>query len=367
MIPVLLHQLISAAAAARRQTGRQGGPTDRQRKRINLALQGGGAHGAFTWGVLDQILADDRLEIAGVSGASAGAMNAALLADELARGGSEEARRRLAAFWRAVSVNGHLPDLQRRVADRLFAMPRGPWLGTLARFWSPYEFNPLNINPLKDLIVRFVDFEAIRRQSDLELFISATDVRSGELRVFTRREITPEAVMASACLPLLFQAVEIDGVPYWDGGYSGNPAIMPFLRAASPQDVLIVQIFPQHRVKAPTSRSEILGRVSELTFNAPLLAELRTLELIANLTDDGPLVDGRRGGGAERLRLHRIGLEAQDEGFNAASKLNTGFEFFELLQKLGQRATRRFLDAHFDDIGQRSTIGIAEPVRAEVA
>src|SRR5262245_11889709 len=274
MFPILLQQLFSAATRAhrRRPVVGQLRPKRTRRKRVNLALQGGGAHGAFTWGVLDQILADGRLEIDGITGTSAGAVNAALVADGLARGGPEEARQRLAEFWRAVSVDGHLPDLQRGVVDRLFSFaPQSAWLGALTRFWSPSELNPLNINPLKDLIERFVDFEAIRRDSDLALFISATDVRTGELRIFTREEITPEVVMASACLPLLFRTVEIGGVPYWDGGYSGNPAICPFLRATATEDVLVVQIYPRRRAKTPVSRGEIMSRLSELTFNASLL------------------------------------------------------------------------------------------------
>src|SRR5580700_9126875 len=189
-------------------------------KRINLALQGGGAHGAFTWGVLDQLLADGRLTIEGISGTSAGALNAVMLADGLARGGPQEARKHLADFWRAASYDGHLPDLQRGVVERLFSfVPRAgasvpPWFGAFSQLWSPYDLNPLNINPLKELIERFVDFDLIHADIDRHLFISATNVRTGEPRVFSRAEITAEVVMASACLPLLFRAVEIDGESY---------------------------------------------------------------------------------------------------------------------------------------------------------
>jgi NTE family protein len=370
MFPILLQQLFSAAAKAHRTRPTAAGRrrVGRTRKRINLALQGGGAHGAFTWGVLDQILADGRLEIDGITGTSAGAVNAALVADGLARGGPDEARQRLAEFWRAVSVNGHLPDLQRSVVDRLFSFaPQGAWLGALSRFWSPYDLNPLNINPLKDLIERFVDFEAIRRDSDLELFISATDVRTGELRVFTREELTAEVVMASACLPLLFRAVEIGGVPYWDGGYSGNPALGPFLRATATEDVLVVQIYPRVRAKTPVSRGEIVSRLSELTFNASLLSELRAVEFVGKLIDQERLPHGTGHGEFRRVRLHRVAMERPGEALDTRSKLNTDFEYFETLQKLGQRATRRFLDAHFDDIGRRSTIGTEPEAQAEVA
>jgi len=328
-------------------------------KQVNLALQGGGAHGAFTWGVLDQLLEDGRLQIDGISGASAGAVNAVMLDDGLIRGGSEAARTRLAEFWRAVSVNGHLPELQRAVVERLFPFVPGDglWLGTVSRFFSPYDLNPLNINPLKELIDRFVDFEAIRNGRDRELFISATNVHTGEVRIFTRPEITEETVMASACLPLLFRAVEIDGVPYWDGGYSGNPALVPFLRATTTEDVLIVQINPRERRKIPTRTREIVTRVNEINFNASLLSELRAVNFVNRLIDEGKLRRGTAPGEFRRLRLHRIVMEETTLG--APGTLSTGYESFEMLHKLGQRATRRFLDAHFHDVGRRSTIDAA--------
>ena len=288
-----------------------------------------------------------------------------MLADGLTRGGPEEARQRLADFWRAVSVDGHLGDLQRDVVERLFPfVPReGLWFGAMARMLSPSDLNPLNINPLKELIERFVDFEAIRRDHSLELFISATNVQTGELRVFTRPEIAPEVVMASAALPLLFRAVEIDGVPYWDGGYSGNPVVVPFLRATATEDVLIVQIIPRERRKVPTRTREIVNRVNEIGFNASLLSELRGVAFVNRLIDERRLPRGLRRGEFRRLRLHRIVMEDLDEPVSARSTLKTDYEYFETLRKLGQRATRRFLDAHFDDIGRRSTIDY--PAHAE--
>jgi NTE family protein len=340
------------------------------RKRINLALQGGGAHGAFTWGALDQLLEDTRFEIAGISGTSAGAINAIMLVDGLNRGGAQEARKRLADFWRAVSVDGHLPELQRTVVERLFPfLPReGFWLSTVSRFLSPYDLNPLNINPLKELIERFVDFEALRRHDGPDLFISATNVHNGELRIFTREQITPEVIIASACLPLLFRAVEIDGVSYWDGGYSGNPALTPFLRATTAEDVLIVQINPRERRKTPTRTREILNRLNEINFNASLLSELRAVRFVNRLVDEGRLPRGMGESEFRRLRLHRILMDETGEGSRAPSTITTDYQTFEMLHKLGQRATRRFLDAHFADIGRRSTIGIPaqpEPALAE--
>jgi NTE family protein len=365
MIPILLANLVSQALTPRsvRRRPRLSGWAGRGRgKPINLALQGGGAHGAFTWGVLDQLLEDGRVEIEGISGASAGALNAVMLADGLTRGGPDEARQRLADFWRAVSHDGHLPDLQRSVVERLFPfLPReNLWLGAMSRMLSPYDLNPLNINPLRELIERFVDFAAIRADRGLELFISATNVQTGELRVFTRPEITPEVVMASAALPLLFRAVEIDGVPYWDGGYSGNPAVIPFLRATATEDVLIVQINPRERRKVPTRQREIMSRVNEINFNASLLSELRGVAFVNRLIDEGRLPRGMRQGEFRRLKLHRIVMDELSDTASTRDTLKTDYEYFETLRKLGQRATRRFLDAHFDDIGRRSTIDLAE-------
>jgi NTE family protein len=370
MFPILLANLVSSALTPRsprrrRPLGRAG---EGSAKPVNLALQGGGAHGAFTWGVLDQLLDDGRLEIEGISGASAGAVNAVMLADGLTGGGPDEARQRLADFWRAVSVDGHLGDLQRGVVERLFPfVPRdGLWFDAVSRMLSPYDLNPLNINPLKELVERFVDFDAIRGDPRLALFISATNVQTGEQRVFTRAEVSAEVVMASAALPLLFRAVEIDGVPYWDGGYSGNPVIVPFLRATAAEDVLIVQINPRERRELPTRTREIISRVNEISFNASLLSDLRGVAFVNRLIDEGRLPRGTRPGEFRRLRLHRIVMEDLGERFSARDTLKTDYEYFETLRKLGQRAARRFLDAHFNDVGRRSTIDFAARAEPEL-
>jgi NTE family protein len=315
-------------------------------KPLHLALQRGGAHGAFTWGVLDQLLETERIAIQSISGTSAGAINAIMLADGLARGGPAEAKERLAAFWRAVSFGGTLPELQRRVVERLLSfLPNQhspiPWLGEMSRFLSPSDLNPLNINPLQDLIERFVDFDAIRG-SGRDVFIAATNVLTGEPRTFSRQELSAEVIMASACLPVLFRAVEIDGVPYWDGGYTGNPSLVPFLDDAA-GDVLIVQINPHQRRKAPTTVREIATRIHEITFNAPLLAELRAFAMT---------------GGHRRLRLHRIVMDDLGQASDVRQKLNMDYEFLDMLRQRGRHAARRFLDAHGDDIGRRSTIAL---------
>jgi NTE family protein len=353
-----------------RAAGGQGTPTT---KRVNLALQGGGAHGAFTWGVLEQLLTDGRLVIEGVSGTSAGAVNAVMLADGLARGGPAEALKRLADFWRAVSNNGNLPPLQRAVVERMLSFvplegtPMQAWLDMMSKYFSPYDFNPLNINPLKDLFERFVDFDAVRAFSDLQLFISATNVQTGRVRIFSREKITAEALMASACLPLLFRAVEIDGVPYWDGGYLANPVIFPFFGTTTTEDVVVVQINPLIRQATPTSASEIMNRINEITFNSSLLSEYRAIEFVARLIDQGRLPRGSGPNEYRRINVHRIVLDRFGTGLDASSKISTDYNFFEALHINGKRAARRFLDDHFEDIGVHSTVDLAAEAQAEWA
>ena len=343
------------------------------RKKLNLALQGGGAHGAFTWGVLDHLLQDERLEIEGISGASAGALNAVMLADGLARGGREEARKRLADFWRGASADGNLPRVQRAVVERLFSFfplegsPFTAWLDVLSQFVSPYDLNPLNINPLKELIDRFVDFNAVRNASNLALFVSATNVHTGRVRIFSREKITADVIMASACLPFLFRAVEIEGEPYWDGGYLANPAIFPFFSTTESEDVLLVQINPLERKDVPTSRKDIMNRINEITFNSSLMSEFRAIEFVDRLIDQGRLAHGTGPGRYRRMNVHRIVLDRFGKHLDADTKLSNDYDFFEMLRASGRRAARRFLDTHFDDLGRRSTFDLRAEAQAEWA
>jgi NTE family protein len=350
--------MISLLARKRGERPRPNGP-----KRINLALQGGGAYGAFTWGVLDHLLEDGRLSLEGISGTSAGAVNAVMVADGLRRGGAQEARKRLDDFWNAASFGGDLPPLQKAVVNRLFSLlpfddgPTFDWLTAWSRYLSPYDVNPLNINPLKDLIERFVDFEGLRSDTR-PLFIAATNVQTGKLRVFTREKMSAEAVMASACLPAIFRAVEIDGVPYWDGGYLGNPVLFPFFRATETEDVLIVQINPLERKTLPRSTREIVARANEITFNASLQSELRAIEFVQRLIELGRLPHGIGPNQYRYIRVHRIVLEGLGERFSSAERLRNDSKSFDLLRKLGQRAARRFLDSHYEDIGVRSSLDL---------
>jgi NTE family protein len=289
----------------------------------------------------------------------------------LARGGPAEAQKRLADFWRAASFGGNLPPVQRAVFERLFSFmpsegsPMQAWFDTLSRYWSPYDLNPLNINPLKAVIERFVDFETIRKCEALQLFISATNVQTGRLHVFSREHISADAIMASACLPFLFQAVEIDGVPFWDGGYLGNPVIFPFFGTTEAEDVVIVQINPLIRKKTPTSAQEIMNRVTEITFNASLFTEYRAIEFVTRLIDQGRLPHGTGPGQYRRINVHRIVLDGEGRMFAPETKMSNDYDFFEQLREAGKRAARRFLDAHFDDIGVRSTVDLRSESKAE--
>jgi len=258
--------------------------------------------------------------------------------------------------------------MQRAVVERLFSFvplegsPIQTWLDVMSSYFSPYDVNPLNINPLKDLITRFVDFDAIRAYGELQLFVSATNVHTGRLHVFSRNRISADAVMASACLPMLFQAVEIDGVPFWDGGYLGNPVIFPFFSTTETEDVLVVQINPLVRKTTPKSSQEIVNRLNEITFNSSLLSEYRAIEFVSRLIDQGRLPHGTGPGQYRRIKVHRIVLDSAGRYYNASSKLTNDYDFFELLREDGRRAARRFLDEHFDDIGVKSTVDL----RAEV-
>jgi NTE family protein len=322
-------------------------------KPIKLALQGGGSHGAFTWGVLDYLLEDGRLAIAGISGASAGAVNAIMVADGLARGGPEEARRRLAEFWRATSLAGEFSGLKRtaRIFSGTAMTPMRAWLDGFARNVSPYDLNPLNINPLKELVESYVDFEAVQA-AGIPLFVSATDVRTGRARIFSAHEMSADVIAASAALPSVFRAVEIDGVAYWDGGYTSNPPVLPFLQQGDAGDVLLVQIKPVYRPGIPKSQQDITARISEINFNAALYAELRAVALLDEriATSDEP-------GESRHVRMHRIDLPP-DKRLTGSSALDPDYKLFEMLKAGGRAAAQQFLDSHFDDIGMRATLDI---------
>ena len=330
------------------------------RKPVNLALQGGGAHGAFTWGVLDRLLEDDRLSIEAISGTSAGAMNAVVAADGLMRDGAEGARDGLGRFWKAVSEAGRSSPIQRSPIDvfmgnwSLDNSPTYLFFDLFSRIASPYETNPLNINPLKDLLESSVDFEVVRSCDRMKVFVSATNVETGRVKVFDRHQLTADMVMASSCLPLLFQAVEIDGVPYWDGGFMGNPVLFPFFHACESDDILIVQINPITRPGVPRSAREILNRMNEISFNSSLLREFRAIDFVARLLEDGKLDPDRY----KHVLVHRIESEEEIKPLGASSKLNAEWAFLQHLFGIGRAAADDWLDENYDSLGNRSTVDL---------
>ena len=266
-----------------------------------------------------------------------------------------------------------MPAVQRRALDQLFSvMPyegslMENWVNSVQRFFSPYDLNPFDINPLDDLIRKFVDFDRLAAFDGVKVFISATNVHTGKLTIFRREHITCRAVMASACLPMLFKAVEIDGTPFWDGGYMGNPPIFPLYRTTQTEDVLLVQINPIERSETPTSSRAIMNRLNEITFNSSLQAELRAAAFVARLVDEGRLPRGSRPGEYKRVNLHRIALSEALKGLTAGSKVVTDYDFLLELHGAGKKAARRFLKAHFDDIGRRSTLDLEAEIAAEWA
>jgi NTE family protein len=329
-------------------------------KTVNLGLQGGGAHGAFTWGVLDALLQDERLDFEAISGTSAGAMNAVVLADGLMRDGAEGARNRLGAFWRRVSKEGRESSATAEILQQMLGFWHLQGFSPFALFEqmatlvSPYRVNPLDINPLRDLVEHLIDFDNVRANDGLKLFISATNVRTGKIKVFSGKEITADAVMASACLPFLFRAVEIGGEAYWDGGYTGNPALFPFFDETGCNDILIVQVNPVRREEVPKTAQEIMERASEVTFNSSLLREFRAIDFVNRLMDDNKL-DPKH---YRRNRVHRIDATAALAHYTAASKLDTSWHFFQELHAAGEAAGKAWLKAHFDDIGVRATVDL---------
>jgi NTE family protein len=328
---------------------------DRDRVPIDLALQGGGSHGAFTWGVLDRLLEEEWLDVVAISGTSAGAMNAAVLADGWTAGGAQGAREALDQYWRRVSRAAAFSPLQRSPLDRLMGRwtldtsPAYVVTDLMSRLFSPYDLNPLDYNPLRKVLAESIDFERLAR-SPVKLFITATRVRTGRGRIFRNAEITADVLLASACLPTMFRAIEIDGEPYWDGGFAGNPTITPLVRESDAYDTILVQINPTERPEEPRSAAEILNRLNEISFNSPLMKELRMIALLRQAADPGS------GEGARwaRMRTHRVKSDMLTK-FGSSSKLNAEWQFVSMLRAEGRLAASEFLEHHGEDVGRRST------------
>ncbi len=329
---------------------------------INLALQGGGSHGAFTWGVLDRLLEDGRIGVEAISGTSAGAVNAVVLADGFMRAGVDGARERLHDFWQHVARLGELSPIQRSPLDIWmgnFSLDHNPaylYFDMLTHVASPYDLNPANLNPLKDLLEEEVDFERVQCCTDIQLFISATNVHTGRVKVFTGEEISATSVMASSCLPLVFQAVEIDGVPYWDGGFMGNPVLFPFFYHSQSHDIVLVQVNPLERKETPVTSREIHNRMNEITFNASLTKELRAIEFVSRLVESENLDTDRY----KRVHMHIIDAGEELLALSASSKMNAEWRFLTHLRDIGRQTAGTWLAAHFDNLGKRSTFDLGE-------
>ncbi len=328
--------------------------------RLNLALQGGGAHGAFTWGVLDRLLEEEDIEISGISGTSAGAMNAAVLVDGYREGGRARAREQLREFWYAISMEASkvAPFGQMKAPEGLAKIPGLEWLSALnpgdmlSRIFSPYELNPINYNPLRNVLQTML--KTCNLREGIPLFVAATNVETGEARVFREDEITIDVLLASACLPFIYQAVEIEGKPYWDGGYMGNPALWPLYYYTDCADVLLVQINPLERHGTPKTAADIINRVNEISFNASLVAEMRAIDFVGRLVQDGKL-------SAEEytaVRMHRVMPPTGSQEMTADSKTNASWEFFQELHQMGRTQMDGWLKDCKRYIGQRGTLDI---------
>ncbi|MDM9624049.1 patatin-like phospholipase family protein [Rhizobium sp. S96] len=333
---------------------------------IDLALQGGGAHGAFTWGVIERILDDPSLTISSITGTSAGAMNAVVLGHGYTSGGRDGAKAALEAFWRRVSDAARMSPIQRTPFDvvtgnwSLDNSPAYVLFDLVSRLFSPYEINPANINPLRDILEESVDFDALKR-APIKLFINATNVRTGLPRVFRNADLSADVVLASACLPLMHQAIEIDGDPYWDGGFSGNPLLTPVVRESSARDILLVQVNPIERAGVPKTAREILNRMNEISFNSSLKKELRAIAVFQRMLSESGRAPEELAWAKDwaGMRLHRITTPRMVE-LGASSKLNAEWQFLCMLREEGHASMEQFMSEHGDDLGTRASFIIED-------
>lgn len=332
-------------------------------KRINLALQGGGSHGAFTWGVLDALIEDGRLEFEAVSGTSAGAMNAAILLQGWSQGGGPGAREALRRFWGELGSMSIASPIRRTPLDRLQGnwnlddSPGALWADLVQRTLSPWQRNPLKFDPLRDLLARHFDEKAVRACHQIKAFIAATNVQTGKVRIFTRDELSIDALLASACLPNVHDAVVIDGVPYWDGGFRGNPPIWPFIYHCDSSDVVVVEVDPPERPGIPTSNAEIADRLNEITFGGALMAEMRAIAFVQELIAKDA-VSGDFGKRLKNIHVHSIADPASLAPLGAVSKFNIEPDFLEHLFGLGRTAATSWLASTFQSVGTTSSLDI---------
>jgi NTE family protein len=329
-------------------------------KMVNLALQGGGTHGAFTWGVLDRLLEEERLALDGITATSAGAVNAVVLADGLAAGGRAGAKDLLKFFWQRLSEMTCASIIAPSFIDRMnpdYGLEHSPgylFVDILTRFMSPYQLNPFDCSPMKDLLNEVVDFERVRRQQTIKLFLCATNVRSGKLKVFSNKELTADHVLASACLPFIMRAPEIDGENYWDGGFMGNPAIYPVIYDCDARDIILIHLTPTERLELPTNSQAILNRMQEISFNSSLMREMRAIAFVTKLIDEGRLAEGKR------MFIHLIDAEDVIKNFSGSSKMNGDWKLLTHLFEIGRERADTWLAANFDNLGVASTVDLQE-------
>lgn len=341
---------------------------DPNAKVINLAVQGGGAHGAYAWGVIDRLLEDGRIKVEGVCGTSAGSMNAVVFAYGNMIGGRGGAREALYNFWKRISAAGAIySPLKQTPWEYINSHTNNMWnrdgsityqiFDIMTRTFSPYQFNPFNFNPLRQVLERTVDFEALNRCRTNKLFLSTTNVRTGKVRVFRTEEITTDVVMASACLPQLFQAVQIGDDHYWDGGYMGNPALFPLFYHTDSRDVLVIHINPIERDELPTTSADILNRLNEITFNASLLKEMRAIAFVTKLIEEDWLKEEHKHK-LKHLIMHSIRADGVLCDLSVASKFNTDWHFLLYLRDLGRDMAGRWLEDSFESVGKQSTVDL---------
>ena len=338
----------------------------RSKKVVNLALQGGGAHGAFTWGVLERLLEEERIGIEGISGASAGAMNAVVLAHGLTQGGRDDARRVMTEFWERIAAATRLSPVQPSLLDALAGRYGLEWSPgfrvseALGQHLSPYEFNPLNLNPLREILLALVDFDRLRQDCPLKLFIAATQVRTGKLRIFQTHELTAETLLASACLPRLHQAVEIDGEAYWDGGYTGNPPLHPLIWQCSHRDIVVVVLSPLSRPTTPRSAADIRSREAELAFTAAFLREMGAIAHAKEALNKDWFTFGRLERRLKRLNFHLVEGDDLISRLSPTSRLNTQLDFLTTLRDYGRTKADEWLGTNLGRIGTKSSVNLDE-------
>jgi NTE family protein len=332
-------------------------------KRVAIAMQGGGSHGAFSWGVMDRLLEDGRFEIEGLTGTSAGGMNAAAVVQGMMKGGNQGAREEMREFWKAISDSGKNSMLNNRgPIDKMlgkYTMYHSPgyiMFDYLSRIFSPYELNPMQVDPLKDVIMKSFDFDALRQYKGMKLFLCATHVYTGKLRIFSLDELRPECLLATACLPTIHNAVMVDGEYYWDGGFIGNPVFFPLIYDCETPDIIMIQLNPTVREKLPKTTREISDRLNEVTNNASVVREMRAISFISDLIDDGVIPKDKM----KRVFMHVIEDEEVFMELGWSSKLNTEWEFFTYLFEKGRIAADKWIKTNYDKIGKESTAPIRE-------